>query len=72
MKVLWKAGDFASQSCPRCKKIVRARFEHRNVQLTRSRLCVPNLLVDVCTECDHMISIPAQSVPQLREAGLAK
>jgi len=26
----------------------------------------------VCTECDHMVGIPPQSVPQLREAGLAK
>ena len=29
---------------------------------------VPDVLVDVCTECDHMISVPQQSVEQLREA----
>ncbi|HWG51907.1 MAG TPA: hypothetical protein VN677_01270 [Gemmatimonadaceae bacterium] len=52
--------------------MVRTRFEYRTVRLARSRLCVPDLLVDVCTRCDHMISIPPQSVPQLREAGLAK
>jgi hypothetical protein len=72
MKTLWKIGDFAANSCPRCRKVVRSRFELRTVQLRRSRLCVPDVLVDVCPECDHMISIPPQSIPQLREAGLAK
>jgi hypothetical protein len=68
----WNAGDFATNSCPRCRKVVRSRFEYRTVQLWRSRLCVADVLVDVCTECDHMISIPPQSVEQLREAGRAK
>jgi hypothetical protein len=52
--------------------MVRSRFELRTVQLWRTRLAVPDVLVDVCTECGHMISIPAQSVEQLREAGRAK
>ena len=68
----WQAGDFATNNCPRCKKIVQSRFEYRTVQLWRSRLQVADVLVDVCTECDHMISIPPQSVEQLREAGRAK
>lgn len=72
MKLAWNAGDYASNICPRCRKLVRTRFEHRTVRLARSRLHVPDVLVDVCTECDHMVSIPPQSVPQLREAGLAK
>ncbi len=71
-KPQWSAGEFATNTCPRCRKIVRSRFEHRTVQLWRSRLSVPDVLVDVCTECDHMISIPPQSVEQLREAGRAK
>jgi hypothetical protein len=68
----WKAGDFATNNCPRCRKLVRSRFEYRTVQLSRTRLSVSDVLVDVCTECDHMISIPPQSVEQLREAGRAK
>ena len=36
------------------------------------RLAVRDVLVDVCPECDHMISIPPQSIPQLREAGVPK
>jgi hypothetical protein len=72
MKHAWNAGDYASNQCRRCRKAVRTRFEYRTVRLARSRLCVPDVLVDVCTECDHMVSIPPQSVPQLREAGLPK
>jgi uncharacterized protein YbbK (DUF523 family) len=72
MKTIWRAGDHAVNTCPRCHKLVRSRFELRTVQLKGTRLTVPDVLVDVCPECDHMISIPRQSVPQLREAGLAK
>jgi hypothetical protein len=72
LKPQWKVGDFATNNCPRCRTIVRSRFEYRTVQLSRTRLHVPDVLVDVCTQCDHMISIPPQSVEQLREAGRAK
>jgi hypothetical protein len=72
LKPHWTVGDFATNNCQRCRKIVRSRFEYRTVQLWRTRLRVPDVLVDVCTECDHMISIPPQSVEQLREAGRVK
>jgi hypothetical protein len=72
MQRAWRVGDFAANTCRRCRKTVRTRFELRTVQLARTRLCVRDVLVDVCTECDHMVSIPPQSLPQLREAGLAK
>lgn len=72
MKLAWNPGDYASNDCQHCMKLVRTRFELRTVRMARSRLCVPNVLVDVCTECGHMVSIPPQSVPQLREAGVAK
>lgn len=65
----FKAGDFASNECKRCKKPVRTRFEYRTVQMSRTRLRVPDVLVDVCIECDHMISMPRQSIAQLREVG---
>ena len=72
MKTQWKAGDEASNTCPRCHKMVRSRFELRTVQLARSRLSIPDVLVDVCPECDHMISFAAESLSQLLEASAAK
>jgi hypothetical protein len=68
----WKAGDAGAAECRRCRKIVRTRYEHRTVRMARTRLHVPEVLVDVCTECDHTISIPRQSLAQLREIGSGK
>jgi hypothetical protein len=69
MQGTWKEGDRGANSCPRCRKLVRTRFELRTVELLRTRLRVPQVLVDVCDECDHMISFPRQSIPQLLAAG---
>ena len=72
MEAPWREGDESFAHCPRCNKRVVSRYEHRSVQLSHSRLVVRDVLVDVCAECDHMISIPLQSVAQLREVGIGK
>lgn len=72
MKTQWKVGDETTSSCPRCHKVVRSHFELRTVQLAHSRLRVSSVMVDVCPECDHMISVAPQALPQLREAGVTK
>ena len=72
MKALFQAGDVSSSSCRACRKIVRTRYEVRTVNMPGTRLRVPNVLVDVCMECDGMVSIPRQSIPQLREVGAWK
>jgi hypothetical protein len=72
VKALFQAGDQSSSSCRACRKIVRTRYEVRTVHLPGTRLRFPNLLVDVCTECDGMVSIPRQSIAQLREVGIWK
>ena len=72
VKALFQAGDVSSSSCRACRKIVRTRYEVRTVHMPGTRLRVPNVLVDVCTECDTMVSIPRQSIPQLRETGAWK
>ena len=66
----WKLGDIAASSCRHCRKVVSARFEYRTIRLPRTRMRVRDVLVDVCTECDEVISIPRQSMAQLRAAGL--
>jgi len=67
-----KVGELITNTCQRCNRIVRSRMALRSVRLTRTRLVVRDVLVDVCPECNHMISIAPQSVEQLREAGWAK
>jgi hypothetical protein len=65
-------GDYIVNTCRRCNKRVRSRLALRNVNLARSRLVVRDVLVDVCPDCGHMISIAPESVEQLREAGCTK
>lgn len=72
MSVMIKEGDVAVDGCPRCRKMVSARFERRSVQLARTRLRVPHVLVNVCPECDHMIAVAPDSLAQLREVGIWK
>jgi DNA-directed RNA polymerase subunit RPC12/RpoP len=64
-----KAGEYMTNTCLRCNRIVRSRLVRRSVKLARTRLVVPEVLVDVCPDCGHMISISPESVEQLREAG---
>ena len=72
MKNRWSANDSFRAVCPACRKVVASRFEYRTVRYARTRLCVRDVLVDVCVECDETIYVPPQSVAQLREAGVAK
>ena len=72
MKARWSVGDIVAKTCPHCRDIVQSRCELRTVQMERSRLRVPSVLVDVCQRCGGVVAIPAQSIPQLREAGMAK
>jgi hypothetical protein len=67
-----KVGEFISNTCPRCNRIVRSRMALRSVRLARTRLVVRDVAVDVCPECDHMISVAPHAVEQLREAGWSK
>jgi hypothetical protein len=62
-------GDLVTNTCQHCNRIVRSRLTRRSVQLARTRLVVKDVLVDVCPDCGHMISIQPESVEQLREAG---
>ena len=67
-----KVGDLMSNTCRRCEKTVSSRLVLRSVAQPRTRLVVPNVMVDECPHCGHMISIVPQSYAQLREAGVAK
>jgi hypothetical protein len=67
-----RVGDHITNTCPRCRKIVRSQLALRSVALARTRLVVPDVLVDVCPECNHMISFLPDAVEQLREAGSSK
>jgi len=65
----WKSGDEGSGQCQHCKTMVKTRYEHRTVRMGGTQVDVPDVLVAVCTVCDHTMKIPRQSFAQLRETG---
>lgn len=69
MTAPWHEGDVTATTCAVCGKQVHARYETRNIRMNRSRVVYSNILVGVCNECDSMISLPRQSIAQLRELG---
>lgn len=68
----YRQGDVVAAYCARCRQTVRAYFQFRGIQLRRTQLTVPDVLVAVCANCDHTVALPRQSIDQFREAGLAK
>jgi len=72
MEALWKAGDTASAHCPQCGDLVTAKYALRSIFLPRTRLKVRDVLVSICGTCDAMLSLPRQSMAQLREVGVGK
>jgi hypothetical protein len=67
MQAPFREGDISSGNCRTCRKPVMTRFETRTVQMNRSRVSYPNVLVSVCTECNEPVDMPRQSMAQLLE-----
>ena len=54
--------------CPTCETMRNTRFMRRTVHLEHPNVDVEDVLVDVCTVCGSIVTVPAQSAPRLREA----
>jgi hypothetical protein len=67
MQAPWREGDVASATCGVCGKTVHERYETRDVRMSGTRVTFSNILVGVCSECDSTISLPRQSIAQIRE-----
>lgn len=67
MQTTQNVGDYMSNTCRHCTRIVSSRLVRKSVALARTRLVVRDVLVDECPDCGHMISILPESIEQLRE-----
>ncbi len=67
MQAPWHEGDESATTCSVCGKQVRAHYEARDIRMNRSAITYSNILVGVCNECNSMISLPRQSIAQIRE-----
>lgn len=67
MQAPWHEGDVAATTCSVCGRQVNARYETRDIRMSGSCVTFSNILVGVCSECDSTISLPRQSIAQIRE-----
>ena len=63
-----KAGDRSRAICRHCKAMRDIEYAYRAVFLEKTQVAVPNVLVGTCLTCDNTASVPAQSMPRLKEA----
>ena len=66
MQAPWHEGDVAATTCSVCGKQTHARYETRDIKMSRSSVTFSNVLVGVCSECDS-VSLPRQSIAQMME-----
>ena len=64
----YREGVKSPGPCAFCNKVVPSTLTNVTISICEGLEEVENVLVDVCDECDNMISIPARSEPPLQQA----
>jgi hypothetical protein len=65
---LHNIGDKSQALCSFCKTRRTTTFAERDVPLSSGKGRVRDLLVAVCDTCDHVVAIPQQSVPRIKDS----
>jgi len=63
----WIEKDKSQALCPKCNEIVVTEFRFGQFILTDINKTVDNVLLGYCTICDTVVSVPAQSLPQIQQ-----
>lgn len=63
-----KAGDRSRAICRHCKAMRDIEYAYREFLLEKAQVSVANVLIGFCLTCDNAVSVPAQSMPRLKEA----
>ncbi|MFP5459348.1 MAG: hypothetical protein ACLGG7_11495 [Bacteriovoracia bacterium] len=64
---IYVEGEATRGICKVCRKQVPATFCIRSVPLSKSKKIVKDILVSTCDVCQHVLGIPQQSAPQIKE-----
>jgi RNase P subunit RPR2 len=65
---IFKLGEKSKGVCNNCKKFVPTTFKLCTVPLSSGKGSVDDILAATCDKCDHVVSIPQQSTPRIKEA----
>ncbi|MEC7278154.1 MAG: hypothetical protein VXV96_17665 [Bdellovibrionota bacterium] len=69
---IYKEGDKSKGICKSCNSLVSTTFKTATVELSSGKGTVDNILAGVCDDCDHVVSVPHQSMPKIKETISAK
>lgn len=61
----YKVGDESKAVCEDCGSLVTTKFACRDVPFDDGIGIAKNILAGVCVLCDSVVTVPAQSTPEL-------
>jgi hypothetical protein len=64
---IYKVGEKSKGLCEKCKGPVTTTFSICSVPLANKRARVDDILCATCDHCGHIVSIPQQSAPRIKE-----
>ncbi len=64
---IFKVGDKSKGICEKCKALVATTFSICSVPLSSGKGKVNDILAATCDDCSHVVSIPQQSAPRIKE-----
>ena len=64
---IYTEGEKSKGLCQSCKKLVQTTFKVTSVPLSSGKGRVDDILAATCDHCGHVVSIPQQSAPRIRE-----
>lgn len=64
---IYKVGDTSKGICNKCEALVATTFSICSVPLSSGKGMVEDILAATCNSCNHVVSIPQQSAPRIKE-----
>lgn len=64
---IFKVGEKSKGVCEKCKSLVPTTFSICSVALSSGRGTVDDVLAATCDHCGHIVSIPQQSAPRIKD-----
>lgn len=64
---IYTEGEKSKGLCQVCKKLVSTTFKVSSVPLSSGKGHVDDILTAKCDHCDHIVAIPHQSSPRIKE-----
>lgn len=65
---IFKVGEKSKGICGKCESLVPTTFSICSVPLSSGKARIDDILASTCDHCGHVVSIPQQSAPRIKES----